>query len=476
MMIVGAVLPNEVYSPKNINETELLLAEHELKRTPFSLFNNAVVQNGVQWFSLIVMIAISILIPAFVIFYFGEVRGYFGPDAVPPDLKFLGRAIQFVFIAIAGMLPGLLYFLFDRQRLGVLRKEVEHNIFRLDASIKTLGDVHAKYGDLIEEFYGSANNIRRIAGGTRIPIIIATAMLSVGMIMTLLPVGIIIINEPFDLYTLLLPRQTTFSLGFTGAYFFTLITVLRRYSLGDLRPKTYSHITVRIVTVIVLAWVLDILITLNTLQTNALESISNQLENTFPITLIIAFLIGIVPETFWTLLREISSNIPFLSVLAPTLKTDDTPLTEIEGIDLYERARLYEEGIGNLQGLVHYDIISLMLKSRIPSARIVDWVDQAILELHVTHIPNIEPEHTQVKVREWLGKRGIRNITDLTLYSKAPTEQQQRNEIDIILEDIQKIVVDDEWFHHVQTWRQSTKIEDRKIIIDKADIIQIENS
>ena len=59
------------------------------------------------------------------------------------------------------------------------------------------------------------------------------------------------------------------------------------------------------------------------------------------------------------------------------------PLTNLEGIDLYDRARLLDEGVSNVEGLAHHDLIELMLQTRIPAPRLVDWIDQAILYLHV---------------------------------------------------------------------------------------------
>jgi hypothetical protein len=416
-------------------------------------------QNSIQWSSLTITILISVLLPGFVILGFGYPFECYTVNDVY-CLAVFGRLLQFLFIALAGMLPALLYFLFDRQRLSVLRKEVERNIFRLDPSIETLEDVQSSYGEIIEEFYGSNDKSRRLTGGTRAPIVIATAMLSVGMIMTLLPVGALEIQSPFDLYALLLPRQTTFAIGFAGAYFFTMATIIRRYTLGDLTAKTYTHIAVRIITVIVLAWVLDILVTLNmSANVTDIGAISSGLQQTHAITLVIAFIIGVVPDTFWTLLREIAQKTPFLGTMVTSLKTDDLPLTSIAGVDIYERSRLYEEGITNLQGLVHYDIVNLMLKSRIPSARIVDWVDQAILELHLAQLGE---KH---KVREYIKNRGIRNTSDFViLYDENASYADA--EIGMVIKDIYKTVQDDEWVLQIRYWRETTKVNDLDIIVN----------
>ena len=62
---------------------------------------------------------------------------------------------------------------------------------------------------------------------------------------------------------------------------------------------------------------------------------------------------------------------------------EPAPLTSLEGIDLYDRTRLDEEGVNNVEGLAHSDIVDLMSSTRISAAQLVDWTDQAILYLHV---------------------------------------------------------------------------------------------
>ncbi len=38
--------------------------------------------------------------------------------------------------------------------------------------------------------------------------------------------------------------------------------------------------------------------------------------------------------------------------------------------------------MNNVEALAHHDVVDLMLATRIPVPRLVDWVDQAILYLH----------------------------------------------------------------------------------------------
>ena len=100
------------------------------------------------------------------------------------------------------------------------------------------------------------------------------------------------------------------------------------------------------------------------------------------------------------------------------------PLTELEGIDIYDRARLLEEGVGNIEGLAHHDLPELMMQTRIPVGRLVYWTDQAILFLHVATTVDGSQEtstvRTQREVQEHgysqlriLQEHGIHTATDL---------------------------------------------------------------
>ncbi len=68
---------------------------------------------------------------------------------------------------------------------------------------------------------------------------------------------------------------------------------------------------------------------------------------------------------------------------------DRQALTDLEGIDIYDRTRLQSEGVTDIHALAHSDLVELMLRTRIPISQLVDWTDQAILYLHL-----VNPEQT----------------------------------------------------------------------------------
>ena len=191
--------------------------------------------------------------------------------------------------------------------------------------------------------------------------------------------------------------------------------------------------------------------------------------------LIVAFLIGIVPETFLTFLREIYRG----RVVPQLTKSLDEPLPlqNLEGIDLYDRARLLEEGITNIQALAHHDLVDLLLETRIPTGRLVDWVDQAILYLHIvdpTEDAAIGPACSR-KPAQRLRHLGIRTATDLlTVYAKyeddpaldqlrrAVTDDSKDDEgrnLEILVASLQH----DEWLSFIRNWRCNVAIFERVI-------------
>lgn len=418
-----------------------------------------------QAISLILILTLGLVLPTLAFYLFGGGRELLDSQN---SLMKLGRALQLVFIFTASLLPALLYFLFDRQQLGTLRQRFEQQIFRLDPNVETLCDVQAKYGRQIDEIYGreTAGGEGRLARGTRWPILVATLVMTLGWMLTLLPSGPASDNiQPGQLLDFFLPQKSSVTFGFLGAYFFVLNTVLHRYVRADLKPKAYSSITVRILIVFILAWVVGA----------AFGTTTGALVGTF--------LIGVFPESGLTLIRESIRNqtgIGKLVALIGSRTKERFPLTELKELDVYDRARLLDEGVTNIEGLAHHDLIDLMLETRIPVPRLVDWIDQAVLYLHLqTDSSNDEesesenPQTPNRKVPETEGLRdlraflfdnSIRTATDFmatyqrrensTLHSRATVDQQSRL---LVLAEVLK---DDEWLDHIRHWRASSRVMD----------------
>jgi hypothetical protein len=208
---------------------------------------------------------------------------------------------------------------------------------------------------------------------------------------------------------------------------------------------------------------------------------------------VLMFFVGFMPQSAMVWLRELLAQDKRGWKMLPL--HEPAPLTDLEGIDLYDRTRLAEEGVNNVEALAHADIVDLMSSTRICAAQLVDWTDQAILylrvggdasakECHKTGVvPPIagsgrpsDPESVPA-VRHNLGHLrsfGIRTATDLLqAYNQAlrrgRDDDGKAREVAALrdalelrsprhpkVRSIQTIIdtlPDEEWFVQVRNWR-----------------------
>jgi hypothetical protein len=413
-----------------------------------------------QAFAFLIVVLFCLAVPAVTLYYGADlepvVSDIVDGNATRADyLTVVCRTMQLVLIAIAALLPALLYYQFDRDRLSTLRERFEHQIFRLDPEMKTVGDIKAKYGRQMDEIYGKERPGRssRLPPGRLAPIFVATVLIMLGWLLVLLNPDVAVVSTEEQIAELFHPRLTAPAFAFLGAYFFTLFALLRGYVRRDLRPKSYSDISVRIITVVILAWVLEL----------AFDDDSTRL-------LVFAFVAGIVPQAVLNWLREQSQHIvhwyrrsrlndgkdsedgkgadgPDNAVAAAL--ADPLPLTNLEGIDLYDRTRLASEGVTNIEALAHHDLVELMLLTRIPVPRLIDWTDQAILYLHLCSSAD----------RTELRRYGIRTASDLV---HAYETAQDRDKFLAILggdrgkpkrlEAVVEAMKDEAWMKNIRFW------------------------
>lgn len=393
--------------------------------------------------SLSLILAVGFGLPALVIYL-----GMRGREFIAIDL--LAHGLQWIFIATASLLPALMYFLFTNQKLGTLRENIFRDIVQIDPRVITLDDAKSLYENRINAIYGTGG-IGRLLEEVRSPIFVATVVITVGWILTLDPWEAI---KQGSVHSIFKPHENAIVFGFLGAYFFGLNMLFRRYARVDLRPKAYSHFTIRIFVVIILVWVLSEIPWLN--STNSVL---------FPL----AFVIGIVPETAFVVIREYLLTFKWFKANMFRIKAE-TSLEELEGINIYHRAQLLEEGIENIENLAHHDLIDLMLQTRIPLPRLVDWVDQAILHLHIEATDAGSQMSEKKELWKTMRDYGIRTASDLKCAYEVAECRGQGNELMSKLEgktyspdskEIKRFQVildtfeDDEWMAHICHYRDT---------------------
>ena len=282
------------------------------------------------------------------------------------------------------------------------------------------------------------------------PILLTSLLLSLFWVLVLVdPAGT---REDLALTSFFAPAPSAVVFGFLGAYVFALFALLRSYLRKDLRPKTYAMIAARIMLVAALAWVFEQLLSPSTGLNVAM------------------FMIGIVPQSALQYLDEVVMG-RILRRWKSDLR-DRAPLSTVDGIDIYERLRLEEEGVTNLEALAHHDLIDLMLETRIPAPRLVDWVDQAVLQLYVP--PQASGQDREAALDEELRGIGVRTATDLLqLCDGEHTDEHVIDELRQIsrvhndgtsrAEIVAMSMADDHWIGPLLNWRQNRPGEPHKV-------------
>ena len=358
-----------------------------------------------------------------------------------PDLSDVSSEVSaWMLIAVFGSgVPAGLYFLFQRQKVSTLREAFLRDVVRLDPNVQTIEDADRAYGALLEEAYGSDSP----GGlGAKLPVVLTTLLFTV-----LWTYGL---GDP-ESETLLLPIENVVMYAFLGSYLFAINMLFRRYARSDLGPKAYTHIIVRSLAAMTAAWVVS-----------QVPGVAGDSGRPTDMMLMVAFLIGVIPETGTTILQDVLRQRPALGKAIPSLR-EEHPLSNLDGISLYDSTHLLEAGIENIQGLAHNRIVDLILWTRVPTPRLVDFVDQAILYLHVRGPASADDDEDALAL---LRRHGIRTATDLErAYAMARARGPREEERFLALLDYEgnpvhrlRVVLDamedDEWLGHVRNWRE----------------------
>jgi hypothetical protein len=470
-------------------------------------------------FTLVAVVVIGAVLPAVAIFVATDAKNFLtveGGLAVKPGMESLlvSRLVQVVYTAVLALFPAVMYFQFDRQRVGTIRGKWVRAIFRMDKQMKTLADVDARYGDELAEASSYSTDSVRFLGGRHSPIVIATILISLGWTVLVMATDSFdfaaasrvsaaattveqaadrvdaVASGPADdidaraeaaeaaaneasvasaaaaeiaadatgvsppsttttepttgqpadqvidesaataaaaseqasdaeatvqqsFFQLLVPTPSAAVMAFLGAYFFAVYLVLRGYFSGDLRPKLYNQITARLVTVVVLAYLMTVLY---------VDGADNRAF------LAAAFLAGVVPATVLGRIGQFTSSLAgqwgekhhgWMGTEFARAFGTPRALTQVDGIDIYESARLESEGISDIPSLAKTDLVSMMVNTRLPIERLVDWTDQAVL---ILLLDDGTDEDLDKRLRK-LRRAGVRTATDLV----AVAEREPRD-------------------------------------------------
>jgi hypothetical protein len=213
------------------------------------------------------------------------------------------------------------------------------------------------------------------------------------------------------------PEPSAATAAFLGAYFFSLFAALRGFSRRDLRPKLYVAMAARVALTASIAFLIVVV-------TPWGEA---------PPMIALAFLAGVTPlpiisavvfAPLKTLAHRAKSEQPAadhqdrMTSQVESALSNRRPLTVLDHIDLFEEARLEGEGITDTEALAHGEIVDLLVATRTPAGRLVDWVDQALLIIHIEQPSTAGDGDGRLGA---LRNLGLRTATDLVNASTKAT-------------------------------------------------------
>ena len=233
----------------------------------------------------------------------------------------------------------------------------------------------------------------RVSGESLFPVFLATAVLAVGWSAVLWDTRFV--SAPDGAWDVL-------KYGFIGAYAFVTGMLIRRFYQSDLRPSAYATAVLRIILVLLIVAVLHQLIG-NTMAT------ANHAE------LAAAFVIGFFPLVGIQFLQRATSKA--LHLVVPPISSE-YPLDQLDGLNLWYEARLTEEGVEDMQNLTTMNLVDVILHTRVPPGRLVDWVDQAFLLIHLDKTDRTELNDLRDELRQQSSKRRQRQQDGATTHTE----------------------------------------------------------
>src|SRR6266487_3968540 len=190
------------------------------------------------------------------------------------------------------------------------------------------------------------------------PVFLATAVLAVGWAAVLWDTRFV--THPSGAWDVL-------KYGFLGSYAFVTSMLIRRFFQSDLRPSAYATAVYRIMLVLLIVTVLHQVL-------GGAAAVASHAE------LAIAFVVGFFPLVGLQALQRVTSRA--LRQFVPPVASE-YPLDQLDGFNLWYEARLTEEGVEDMQNLTTINLVDVILHTRVPAGRLVDWIDQAFLLIHL---------------------------------------------------------------------------------------------
>jgi hypothetical protein len=219
---------------------------------------------------------------------------------------------------------------------------------------------NAFYGKSLAESVERANP--RVTTETLFPVLLTTVIVAVGWVAVFWR-GLDKLESPRS-------QLEMIEFAFIGAYVFVIQMLIRRFFQSDLRASAYAHAIVRLITAAMLVPVIHQLLFRG--KATVWEPL-------------VAFTVGAFPLVGLQAIVQVAAR-P-LRVAVPSLRPT-YPLSQLDGLNVWYEARLLEEGIEDMQNLATANIVDVVLHTKAPVGRLVEWIDQAKLWIHLPPMPD----------------------------------------------------------------------------------------
>jgi hypothetical protein len=205
------------------------------------------------------------------------------------------------------------------------------------------------------------------------------------------------------------PVKTPVHFAFMGAYFFSLQILFRRYVRRDLRASAYVAVSQRIILSVIGTWVAVEASALLPVGGEARQIAAGASGAGAENLIVLGFIIGVFPRVAWQVIQAAAKRFTGAATLLPTLHAE-LPISDLDGLTVWHEARFEEEDIENIPNMATADIVDLLINTRFPPDRLIDWVDQAILYTHIGPAPK---DGAAANARVILRAHGIRTASSL---------------------------------------------------------------
>jgi hypothetical protein len=322
-------------------------------------------------------------------------------------------------------------FLANLQRMGLLERreslgETEHaRATRIDSYLQKFEATYGRlpqnvHSDVIKDHFRPYSceqvGVQAPVSVAAVPVSIAVVVLAIGWLITLPPVREIPADSGEVWREALTPNATPVTFAFLGAYFFSIQMLFRRYVRSDLRGSAYVAVVMRIALALI--------------GISVLVEIAKAASWHPTTSLLLGFVVGVFPVVAWQIIRNIMIKV-FRYVL-PSLEAE-MALNCLDGLTVWHEARLEEEDIENVPNMATVDIVSLLISTRLPAERIVDWVDQAILLTYLG--PSQARNSDSNSAYHELARHGIRTASALLGTAKSMATRGQLDAFTAMIPD-----------------------------------------